>query len=309
MSSARKRAYLELLGVAVIWGAASPIIKYTLGGFSPAVFLTYRFFISAVIAVFFFLFTKTKLPRDRKTLVFLILTGFLLTTVDLGLLFLGTDKTSAVDSSLISSMAPITTAIAGVFFLKERITKREGWGLLIALTGTFITVASPIINGHKDFAGLEGNLLVFAHIMVGAAAAVLVKKIMRRGVDPAASTNLAFIVGFITILPFSISQLVSTNMQVITAVPFSYHLGVVYMAVLSGTIAYILWHRAEKTIEIGEVGIFAYLYPIFGVPLSVLWLKENVDTPFLIGSAVIIIGVILAEYKRRPKKGLPDHAR
>jgi drug/metabolite transporter (DMT)-like permease len=71
------------------------------------------------------------------------------------------------------------------------------------------------------------------------------------------------------------------------------------MAVLSGTIAYILWHRAQKSIEIGEVGLFAYLYPIFGIPLAVVWLNEKITIPIIIGSAIVAVGVFLAEYKKK----------
>ena len=148
MNPARKRAYIELLIVAAIWGIAAPIIKHTLGGFSPAVFLTYRLFLPAVAAIIIFSITGIKFPKNRKVLLVTILNGFLLTTVSLGLLFFGLNKTTSIDSNLISAMGPILIAIAGVFFLKERITKRESIGILIALTGTFVTIAEPVLSGQ-----------------------------------------------------------------------------------------------------------------------------------------------------------------
>lgn len=299
MSSVRKRAYIGLLIVSIIWGMAAPIIKYTLEGFSPGVFLTYRFFISAIIAIPFFIISGIKLPKDRKTLAFTLLNGFLLSTVSLGLLFLGVDKTNSIDSNLISAMAPITVAIAGVIFLKERVTKKESLGLLIALTGTFITIVEPIFKNGGNFSGLEGNLLVFAHIMIATITAVLTKKVLRRGVDAITATHLSFIIGFLTLAPFTVPQMAASNFQILTSAPWPYHLGVFYMAVLSGTFAYILWHKAEKSIEVSEVGLFAYLYPIFGLPLSVLWLKESVSPVFIIGAVVITIGVALANIKRK----------
>ena len=39
----RIKAYILILIVTIIWGVASPIIKYTLDGFDPLSFLTYRF--------------------------------------------------------------------------------------------------------------------------------------------------------------------------------------------------------------------------------------------------------------------------
>jgi drug/metabolite transporter (DMT)-like permease len=299
MNPVRKRAYIELLIVSLIWGLAAPVIKFTLGGFSPAIFLTYRFFISAVIALFFFIFFGFKLPKDRKTLIFTILNGFLLSTVSLGLLFLGTNKTTSVDSNLISAMAPITVAIAGVLFLKERITKKESIGLLIALAGTFLTIVEPVFNHRVGFSGIEGNLLIFASLIVTTVTAVLAKKVLRSGVDAVTATNLSFVIGFITLAPFTLPQIFASKFQILTSVPLTYHLGVFYMAVLSGTLAYILWHKAEKSIEISEVGLFAYLYPLFGTPLSVFWLKEKITLPFIIGAVVIAIGVFLAEYKKR----------
>ena len=297
--TARKRAYIQILIVAAIWGIAAPIIKYTLGGFSPAVFLTYRLFLSAVASIVIFAITGVRLPKNKKVLWMTILNGFLLTTVSLGLLFLGLNKTTSIDSNLISAMGPILIAIAGVFFLKERITKRESIGILIALTGTFITIAEPVLSGHVRFAGLEGNLLIFASLIVGTVTAILAKLVLRNDVDASFASNSAFIIGFLTILPFSITEIVNSNFEVITKVPFSYHLGVIYMALLSGTFAYLLWHKAEKTIEVGEVNLIGYLYPVFGTPLSVFWLKEKIGLPFIIGSILIVVGVFLAEYKKR----------
>ncbi len=299
MNPARKRAYIELLIVSVIWGFAAPVIKYTLSGFSPAIFLTYRFSISTAIAIGFFILTGFKLPKNPKVLWLTLFNGFLLTTVSLGLLFLGTDKTTSIDANLISAMAPITIALAGVFFLKEHVTKKEALGILIALTGTLITIIEPVLKFKDGLGGLEGNLLVFASVLVGTVVAVLAKIVSRDNVEAMTATSLSFIIGFITILPFGLPQILSTNFQALTSVPLTYHLGVFYMAVLSGTVAYFLWHRAEKTIEVSEVALFAYLYPVFGTPLSVLWLGEKITLPFVIGSVVIAVGVILAEIKKK----------
>lgn len=299
MSSSRKRAYLELLIIAAIWGSAAPIIKYTLGGFSPAVFLTYRFFISTIAAIVIFAFTGIKLPKSSRAWKMTLFNGFLLSTVSLGLLFLGTEKTTSIDSNLISAMSPIIIAVAGVFFLKEHITKKESLGILIALTGTLITVVEPILKFNDGFTGLAGNLLVLASVIVSAATAILAKIILRDEVDAIFATNISFIVGFLTMLPFSLPQILNSGFGIITSVPIGYHLGVLYMALLSGTLAYFLWHKAEKSIEVGEANLIAYLYPIFGAPLSILWLKEKINTPFIIGGVIIIIGVALAEWKKR----------
>ncbi len=304
MSAHRLKAYIELLIVAIIWGVAVVIIKYTLGGFSPLIFLTYRFFISTVIAIIFFLFVGFKPPKDRKTLLLTLFNGFLISTVSLGLLFLGTNNTTSIDANLISSITPILVAVAGVLFLNEKVTKRESVGILIALTGTIITIIGPSLgNGKTSF---FGNLLVLASVIVTVATAVFAKIVLRNKVDPLFATNVSFIVGFITLVPFAARELLDSNFKVITSVPFGFQVGVFYMAILSGTLAYFLWHKAEKSIEIGEVNLIAYLYPIFGTPLSIFWLKEKVTTFFLAGLVVIAIGVFLAEWKKGHYRNLHE---
>lgn len=299
MDPIRKRAYLQLFIVAIIWGVAAPIIKYTLRGFSPAVFVTYRFFISAIAAFAIFALTGIKFPKNPKVFWMVILNGFLLTTVTIGLLFFGTNKTTSINSNLISAMSPIVIAVAGVLFLKEHVTKRESAGMLIALTGTVITVIGPVLKLNDGFGGLEGNLLVLASVIMGAITAILAKKVLRSGVDALFATNISFIVGFLTMIPIVLALNPGKDLVFeILSTPLKYHLGVFYMAVLSGTLAYFLWHKAEKSIEVGEANLIGYLYPILGAPLSIFWLKESIDLPFILGCLLIAAGVILAEVKK-----------
>ncbi|PIP57395.1 hypothetical protein COX03_03365, partial [Candidatus Woesebacteria bacterium CG22_combo_CG10-13_8_21_14_all_39_10] len=64
MNPHRLKAYILLLIVAVIWGIAGPVIKFTLGGFPPLLFLTYRFGLSTLVAVILFAFLGFHFPKD-----------------------------------------------------------------------------------------------------------------------------------------------------------------------------------------------------------------------------------------------------
>lgn len=300
MNPHRLRAYTELLIVSIIWGVAAVVIKFTLSGFSPFVFLTYRFFIASLAALAFFAVRGFKFPKNPKLFLITVFYGFLVSTVSLGLLFLGTDKTTSIDANLISAMAPITIVVAGAIFLKEHITKKEKIGIAIALIGTLITVVEPLLRFNDGFAGLEGNLLILGSVLVATVTAIMAKKIMRDNVDPITITNISFITGFFTTLPIALlSTTPSELVNSILLTPFHFHLGVIFMALISGTLAYTLWHKAEKSIEVSEVGLFAYLYPVFGTPLSVIWLGEKVTLPFIVGAVIIALGVIIAEYKKK----------
>ena len=73
------------------------------------------------------------------------------------------------------------------------------------------------------------------------------------------------------------------------------------MAFLSGIVGYALWIKGQKSIEVSEAGLFAYLTPIFGAPLAVWWLGEKITPIYIIGALIITLGVFIAEYKKRSK--------
>ncbi len=296
MNPARIRAYIIILLVTVIWGVASPVIKFTLGGFDPITFLTYRFGISSIISVFLFLFFKFKFPKKLTDIALLIIYGILASSVSLALLFFGLQNTTVLDSSLITLSDPLLISIAGVYFLKERISKREKIGISIAVLGTLLTIIEPLIQNGGSLR-LSGNIMIVAYAIVVAGTAVLAKILLRRGIEASTMTALSFILGFITLLPFWFAQ--GSSLYTIYNIPYTFHLGVFYMAVISGSLAFYLSNKAQKSIEIGEQAIFGYMYPVFAAPLAVLWLGEKITPIFVVGAIIIAIGVAIAEMKKK----------
>ncbi len=127
----------------------------------------------------------------------------------------------------------------------------------------------------------------------------MAKKLLQKGVNPLTMTNFSFMVGFITLLPFTLFLNQESLILNLASTPFPYHLGVIFMALISGNLAYFLANKAQKTIEIGEQALFSYLYPIFSFPLAVLWLKEKITPIFIVGAIIIAIGVFIAEIKKK----------
>lgn len=302
--SHRITAYVLLLIVSLIWGVAGPVIKFTLGSFPPIIFLTYRFALASALGAALWAIRPPKLRLNGNTIPHIILHSVLAVPLGLGLLFFGFDKTSSLSGSVISATGPIMVVIAGMLILKEHITKPERVGIALALLGTLIITLGPLLgaNNGQQLISFEGNLLIIISLAADALAIVIAKVSLRDRVPAMALTNISFMIGFLCFLPFlltsySIQEIVTT----ITSAPLAAHLGVLYMAFISGTLAYTLQKLAMKTIEVGEVAVFNYLFPIWAAPLALWWLGEKITLPFIIGAAVIATGVVIAEYKRRQK--------
>lgn len=300
MNPHRLKAYIFLLIAAVIWGIAGPVIKITLNKIPPDLFILYRFFVSTIVILPFFIFRGVKIPKDKITQIELFVYCLFNSSVTLGLLFWGTSKTSLLDMSLIELFGPILLMTAGYFFLGDKITKREKIGAVIAFAGAAVVGISPIIGTQNHDGQLFGNFLIFLSLISSAGCGVLAKRLMRKDVSPALLANLSFVVGLLVVFIFvSISRSPSYILNPAFTFSSSVWLGILYMAIISGNIAYILNNMGQKMIELSEAAPFAYLYPIFSAALAVFLLGDKLTFPILTGSAITLAGVLIAEVKKK----------
>lgn len=294
MKPARLTAYTYLLIACIIWGVAGIVIKLTVAEIEPFPFLLYRFAISAAFSLPFLIHKKIlKRPSDLFLVLIYCLTS---TTLGLGFLFLGIEKTTVLNLSLLSLAAPLLVEVAGVIFLGEKLSKREKIGTAIAFLGAVFTIIEPMLAMNNGKAEILGNILIFLYMIIDITGIILLKKLLKKNYNPATLTHFSFVIGFITAIPLTLffhtpSQIYSS----ITSLSLPFHAGVWYMALFSGTIAYLLRAKAQKTIEVGEAALFGYLVPIFTATLALIVLHETLTPLFIVGAAIIATGVFIAE--------------
>jgi len=300
MNPHRLKAYFYLLIAVAIWGIAGPVIKITLGVLSWDTLLLYRFFISTLIFIPF-IHKKDFHPFKNIGILLLAFIYMLLnTTVSVGLLFAGTARTSLVSMSLISLFGPVLTIFGGYFFLKDKISWMEKIGIGITFVGSLLLIIEPLIKSNDMQGGIFGNILIIGSLVSGSIAAIILKELLRKGVGAVMLANLGFVVGFVTMIPITLSyHSLSNILYAVYSIPLSYHIGIWYLAVFSGTIAYALSNVAQKSIEVSELAIFNYIYPIISTVLAVWFLKEPMSSLSYFGSGVTLVGIFVAEIKRR----------
>lgn len=301
--TARTKAYIYLIITIVIWGAAGPVIKNTLNYFDPVIFLTYRFFLTSLVLIPLILFFH---PHTLSTLNHLTAKDWLIfigssllgTTVQLLLLFKGFELTTAIDGTLISSTSPILSVLAGWWLLKEHVTSREKLGAVVAFLGSVVIIVKPMLETHKLFSGNSlGNLLILLANFAWVGHSIISKTQLRHNLSPLLITTANFFIGFISMLTILLLTHSSSIRYTLNAIPYSAHFGVIYMALLSGALAYFLFQKAQKSIETSEANTFLFLQPVVATPLAYFWLGENVSATFIVGSVIIGLGVILSNLK------------
>ena len=295
MSQKRLTVYLALLITSIFWGLAPPIIKYTLNYVSYWTFLFYRFFFASIILILplFFRILKTR-PQIKDWPAYFFL-GFLATPLNLVLLFAGIAKTTASDAAVISVISPMLVIMGGILFLKEKISKSEQKGILLILTGAFLTIIQPLLvkNSPRTDQNVLGNILVFLGALDWAVFTLLAKN---KKLDPFILTAVSFLVGLLFFLP---SALRSWPKLALPALP-----GIFYMVVFCSIIAYFTYLYGLSKIPVSEAEIFTYLQIVFAIPASVIFLHEEISLVFILGAILIITGVIVSEVRRHQLSGL-----
>ena len=73
----------------------------------------------------------------------------------------------------------------------------------------------------------------------------------------------------------------------------------VFLAVGATVLAYAWFYRGIEVLGAGVASSYISLVPVFGVANSVLLLGERLDTSLLIGGALAIVGVVVANLARQ----------
>jgi len=296
--SARVKAFIALITVSAIWGIAGPIIKGTLEYIPPFTFLYYRFLIVGIFTIPWYIWYLRRFPIKRSDIWPLTIFGYLSTTLNLGLIFLGFERTTALDGTLLGVMSPLFIVALGVLFLKEKVSSHAKWGLILAFIGSIVTVIQPFFEGVAfPLENILGNILIIIGAVVWAIFTFISKKGFKH-FSPTLITLHSSIVGLIT---FTILAFFEAG-YTLPAVSFIFSSslvfwGVIYMSIVSFLLAFFLYEYGMSKIQISEGSIFTYLHPLFALPVAYFWLGETITIPFVIGAILIAIGVVFAEKK------------
>src|SRR3989344_8173260 len=281
-------AVLALIIANIIWGASFPIYKWSLEVIPPFSFAFFRFFIGALI-IFPFVIKFLKVAKEDITK--LILVAIISVTVQIPLLFFGLNLSPSINAPIIISSGPIFLIIASVIFLKEKLKLKVLLGTLISLFGVLAIILRPFIEGGFSQEGILGNFLIFLATLCGVIQAIILKEITVNN-KPLTITFWMFLIGSLPLLPAVIWESSSFNLLEINT---QGAIGLIYGIVLAAVIAHYFLAFGIKYIKASEVGIFTYVDPIATVIIAVPLLHEVITFPYLIGAALVFLGIFIAE--------------
>lgn len=287
-----QKAYIALIIANIIWGAASPIFKWSLENIPPFTLAFWRFFLGLFLLLAY-LRGKAALPtKTKKDLAQLILYAVFGITINIIFFFWGLRLTYAINSPVISSAQPILTLFFAMLFLREKFIWKKFLGMILGVAGILVIVIQPLLQ-----VGIDGSLIGNIFLVIATVAVVgqnIVGKDAFKKQPPVTLTFWAFVIGAASFLPLAIYEY-ATIPRLYQSLNFQGYAGVAFGAIFSSTLGYTLYAWGLSKISASETALFTYVDPIAGTILAFFLLHEPITSWFLWGTALIFLGIFVAE--------------
>jgi drug/metabolite transporter (DMT)-like permease len=214
--------------------------------------------------------------------------------LNLAVFFAGATHNSVANAALIGSLAPFLIVPVGAWLFHEHIRPRALAFAVLAFAGVALVLLSAPPNGD---ASLEGNAfgLLAMLLLVGYVAST---KHFRREMDVTTFMSTICPIAAVAVLPLAVLH---GDVFAMSATGWTFML---ILVLTSGIAAQGLLVFAQKTIQIGTIGIAQVAQPALAVVCSFLLLGEVVNTRQLAGIAIVTAGllafVVLNQRNDRP---------
>ena len=201
-------------------------------------------------------------------------------------------STPTIASVLIATI-PLFVPVAAYFMLKERVSRMSIIGIIISFWGIIVMLVNRdlSLNTPPLGAGLLGIAVASAVFYT-----ILIKRLSPKysAFTIIAVQNLIGIIYFLPLfLIFGLNKFVQVkpNFELISSL--------VALAFFCSTLAFVFFTISIKNIGVSRTSVFGNLIPVFTAIFSFIILAEQFNLNKIVGMGIVMIGVVLAQFKIR----------
>lgn len=294
------RIHLQLLGMAILWGASWPWGRVVAQAMPTFVASSMRFFI-AIIPLVIWLYAANRFRYAKKLRpnqwLGLFLTALLGVFGYSTFFICGLKYVPAGQATVIVATNPVFTTIFAIWLFKEKWNKWVANGMAIAVAGSLFAMTKGEPTQMLTNFGL-GQLLLLGALVCWVAYTLLARKVLV-GIDSLTATTISSIFGFLLLF---IGALIAENWQdwaIVFTLDQSTWFSLIGLALGATVLAYAWYFDGVKYLGAGNAAAYIILVPILGILFSAIWLNEQVDSSLLIGGTLAVSGLGIMHWGRR----------
>jgi len=282
----------RLLLLAFIWGWSFLFIKVAVEGMTPTAVAASRIALGAIALLVVLRVRHESLPRSRTFWRHAAVSATFANILPFTMLAWGEERITSALTSVLNASTPLFTAVAAFVYLKQRLDRRDVFGLLIGLAG--VAVAAGLGGADVADSSIAGSLAaVAAGACYGFAFTYASKHQM--GVSPLVAATGQLTAGAVLMAPVGIGT------SVVEGIDLEPHriLAVVLLGAIGTGVAYLLYYRIVADLGPTTTSLVTYIIPVVAVAVGVALLDETFHVRVVIGGAMIIVGIALVQRRLR----------
>lgn len=270
-------------------------IKIALQEIGPITLVAFRVLFGLLFGIAVIFIQQVPWPRTFKAWFPLLLLGLTNVAIPFFLISWGELSIDSAVASILDATVPLfTILIAHYLLLDDTMTPSKVLGLLIGFAGIVVLMS-------KDMGASPNSLLGQAAVIVAsmfyAVSAVYVRKVtvdtpgILRSAGPLVSATAAmWLATFLFESPVRFPQLATTWVALL------------FLGVIGSGFAFVLAYYLIHEIGPTRTTMVTYLFPLGGVTLGVVFLREQLTWQVVTGAILIIASLIIANREPKRKK-------
>jgi drug/metabolite transporter (DMT)-like permease len=224
--------------------------------------------------------------RHFGLLTLLALTGFSAYNT---MAYYGLHFTTAINGLLLQSVAPLFVALWSFVLFRDRLSLRQGAGILLSLAGVIVIVCRGSLEVLLAIAFNRGDLWFVVALLVYAFYAAMLR--VRPPIHPLSFLAVGMGGGAVLLLPAMALEIAAGQSMVFDTVTA---LSLIYVCIFPSLLGYLFLNRGIELIGANRAAPFIHLVPVFGSVMAIALLGERPQFFHAVGYMLVLAGITLA---------------
>ena len=244
-------------------------------------------------------FTYRKIVEDfdkyKKNFPYLLVTSIFGVAVFNSFTYLSLQTSMVINSSIMTSITPLLIILFSWLIFKTQTYFMQFFGIILSIIGVLLIISKTNFTNLINLNFTTGDLWMLAAVFSWGLYSVLLKKIDST-LSQLATLEVMIFIGLIFICPFYIIESFHNSYL---PKDLNEILMISYVAIFASITSFFAWNKGVSIVGANKASLFLHLIPVFSSIWAIIFLGEKFSFFHLIGTAFIIIGIVLSNINKK----------
>ncbi|MBY0282457.1 MAG: EamA family transporter [Sphingomonas sp.] len=285
--------------VTLIWGSTWIIIRDQIGSVPPSWSVTYRFLVAGIVMLAYAAVRGERIALDARGWGFAAALAVLQFCFNFNFVYRAEGFITSGLVAVVFALLLVPNAIFGRIFLGQQLGRQLLIGSGVAMAGvTLLFVHEARSDPHGPAASIAGVAWTLAGVLSASIANVL------QATETARRYPMVSMLGIAMLLGSAIDGAIAWSLTgpPVIEMRIGYLVGIVYLGVVASAVAFTLYFGILRVIGPAKAAYSSVIVPVIAMLLSTLFEGYRWSGLAVAGSALAMLGLVIALRARRPAR-------